>query len=184
MFYFYLQWRRSRPSHWLWPKSTGFATLPLSLWIKIEACFHVFLCATGRRDVADLLQVHERSRGWRAASLWQGHLLLVRLQVPQTDRHGHNILSTIPVWIRNDLFRIRLRIFRVLDSDPTHVMKAYLKIIFEKHLLPVINQKEESFILAGSGTNNSESGSRKKFGIRLDPNTQHCLLQFTNTVCV
>ena len=46
------------------------------------------------------------------------------------------------LWIRNDLFRIQIRIFWAPDPDPSYGISAYLEIIFKKHLKS--NQKEES----------------------------------------
>ena len=50
------------------------------------------------------------------------------------------------LWIRNDLFQVRLRILNVPDPDATHVILANLDIIKKNHY--IIDQREES-----TGTN-------------------------------
>ena len=52
-----------------------------------------------------------------------------------------DILKESVLWIRNDLFQIRLRICRVPDPDPTYV-RHICKLLKNKH--HIINQKEES----------------------------------------
>ena len=48
------------------------------------------------------------------------------------------------LWIRNDLFRIQLRFFRVPDPDPTylHILFGHICKLLKKHFK--FNQKEES----------------------------------------
>ena len=78
--------------------------------------------------------------------------------------------------------------------DPSHVYQANLEMIKNTLSTNYLHCRPEtsglkvkntfliycSFILAGSGTNNYVSGSRKKFRIWPDPDPQHCLIQPLN----